>query len=329
MKTPLEPGIARLAPDLVQIRLPLPFRLRLINLYLFRGADGWSMIDAGIDTPECRDSFAAALDELGIEPRDIARVFVTHMHPDHIGMSGRRAADGALAYIMEDEERRARYVWSDDPLDDWAAYLRRLGAAADLAHGVVEAAQGLRRFVTLPERFAHVRDGDSVRLGDRACRVVWTPGHSDHHYVLVDDEHRTLFCADQLLPEITPNIGLYPECRPDPLADFFDSFETLGALDGYTVFPAHGPVYEGVGPRIAQLRAHHEQRLAGVRALAAAAGAEGITAMDVVERFWGQRLTPHEVRFALVEVAAHAAFLERRGELRALDRDGVLRYSKC
>jgi glyoxylase-like metal-dependent hydrolase (beta-lactamase superfamily II) len=319
-------SVAQIAPDVWRITLPLPFRLRAVHLYLVRGADGYTLIDAGLDTQAARDVFDEALRMLGVPREAIVRLYVTHMHPDHIGMAGRHAAAGARASIMRDEERRARYVWGSAPLDEWINFLLRHGMAREVADAVTQAAADLRRCVTLPERFDYVADGDMVAIGDRMCRTVWTPGHSDHHYVLVDDAARVIFAGDHLLPTITPNIGLYPECRPDPLGDYLASLDRFANEGTYSVLPAHGEIYGDLPARVRALRAHHDERLAGVLAFVRDGAPDGVTAFDVVGHFWGDRLSPHEVRFALVEVAAHLEYLRLRGELERTESNGIDRY---
>ena len=314
------------AADVWRINLPLPFRLRSINLYLVRGDDGHALVDAGIDTPESRDAFDAALDSIGVQPQTIRHVFVTHMHPDHIGMSARRAAHGATVHLMQAEERRARYVWSSRPLDKWAAFLQLHGLDGDAASGVTEAATKLRGSVRLADRFSYVEDGDRVRLGNRQVRVVWTPGHSDYHYVLVDDDAKTVFAGDHLLPSITPNIGLYPECRPNPLADYLHSFERFAGARDFTVYPAHGEPYAAIGERIHELRLHHRERLQGVWDCVGNLERRASSAAAIVAHFWGDRLNAHEKRFALVEIAAHLEYLRLAGDLAVEQRDGMLRY---
>lgn len=319
--------VEQVAPDVWRIDLPLPFRLRSINVYLVRGRDGWTLVDTGIDTPESRAAFDEALASLGVSASAIRDVYVTHMHPDHIGLSGMHGHNGATIHLMREEERRARYVWSAQPLDGWIDFFRSHGLGGDIAASVTEAAAKLRRAVSLPERFSPLDDRDFVRLGERPVRVVWTPGHSDYHYVLVDDDTRAIFAGDHLLPTITPNIGLYPECRPNPLGDYLDSFARFDRLGDYTVYPAHGIPYAALPDRIHQLVLHHRERLQGVwdRVVATA---EGTCSADIVAHFWGDRLNAHETRFALVEIAAHLEYLRLAGDLSTTLEDGVIRYRR-
>ena len=319
------PDIEQLAPDAWRIDLPLPFRLRSINVYLVRGKDGCALVDTGIDTPDSRTAFFAALESIGVDAGEIRDVYVTHMHPDHVGLSGMHGASGATIHIMREEEPRARYVWSRQPLERWIGFFTSHGLDEAAASSVTEAAAKLRKAVTLPDRFAPLEDRDFVRLGDRAVRVVWTPGHSDFHYVLVDDDARVIFAGDHLLPTITPNIGLYPECRPNPLDDYLKSFARFERLGDYAVYPAHGNPYAALPDRIHELVLHHRERLQGVWDCAVARP-EGMTSADVVAHFWGDRLNAHETRFALVEVAAHLEYLRLNGGLSSSVDDGVVRY---
>lgn len=319
-------SIERLAPDLWRINLPLPFRLRSINVYLVSGDEGYALIDTGIDTPESREAFDDAIARIGVRPDEISNVFVTHMHPDHIGMSARRAAGGSAIHLMREEERRARYVWSSTPLDSWVSFLRLHGLTGDAAVGATDAAARLRAWVALPNSFAYVSDGAAVKLGNRTVRILWTPGHSDFHYVLVDDGAKAIFAGDHLLPTITPNIGLYPECRPNPLDEYLRSFERFEPMGDYVVHPAHGESYQALPERIRQLRLHHHERLQGVWDYASAADVRGASSADIVSHFWGERLNAHETRFALVEVAAHLEFLRFAGDVAAQTVDEVRRY---
>ena len=75
------------APGVRWIRMPLPYALNHINLWTIDDGEGWAIVDTGVRNEETvgvwRELFANAPDQ-----RPLTRVFVTHMHPDHVGMAG-------------------------------------------------------------------------------------------------------------------------------------------------------------------------------------------------------------------------------------------------
>ena len=86
-----------------------------------------------------------------------------------------------------------------------------------------------------------------------------------------------------LLPRITTNVAVWPaEPDGDPLARFLRSLDAFEALPPDTlVLPSHGLPFRGIALRVAQLRAHHDARLAELEAFVAAAPAP-LTAADVL-----------------------------------------------
>ena len=85
------PGTAlEVAPGVHWLRMPLPFALDHINLWLLRdeqeGIAGWTIVDCGISNAATRALWEQIFaDELQGLP--VLRVVVTHMHPDHIGLA--------------------------------------------------------------------------------------------------------------------------------------------------------------------------------------------------------------------------------------------------
>ena len=78
------------APGVRWLRMPLPFALDHINLWLLRdlqdGIDGWTIVDCGVAS----DATRAAWEQIfanELEGLPVLRVIVTHMHPDHIGLA--------------------------------------------------------------------------------------------------------------------------------------------------------------------------------------------------------------------------------------------------
>lgn len=61
------------------ITVPLAYT----NTYLIEGQDGWVMVDAGRQS--MTPFFLRRLSRLGIHPRDIRLLIITHAHFDHVG----------------------------------------------------------------------------------------------------------------------------------------------------------------------------------------------------------------------------------------------------
>ncbi|KAM9985692.1 hypothetical protein ACTFIZ_012353 [Dictyostelium cf. discoideum] len=78
------------AKNIYWLRMPLPFALDHINLWLLRDQidekNGWTIIDCGIDNQATKALWQQLIDN-ELEGLPILRVIVTHAHPDHIGLA--------------------------------------------------------------------------------------------------------------------------------------------------------------------------------------------------------------------------------------------------
>src|SRR4051812_34892789 len=72
------------APGVRWLRMPLPFQLDHINLWLLEDEGGWTIVDTGIGNTQTRDLWQNIFDSLSGNFL-VKRVVVTHYHPDHAG----------------------------------------------------------------------------------------------------------------------------------------------------------------------------------------------------------------------------------------------------
>jgi glyoxylase-like metal-dependent hydrolase (beta-lactamase superfamily II) len=269
-------------------------------------------------TKEAEAALRSALAEAGVAMDDVHRVFVTHLHPDHIGMAGTLQNAGAEIVMHGPERENAARMWSGDHsmIDETYAWFERHGMPAAVDEGMRESWLEIGRSVDEVEDITPAVDGEQLDLGGRRARLKWTPGHTDYHAVLVDEPERILFSGDHVLPRITSNVGLYPYSRDDPLGDFLDALRSVRTLPVTRVLPAHGDPFDDLPGRVDQILAHHEDRL---RATVDAIGDGERNAYLVCRTLFPVLRTPHEERFALAETLAHLRYLERRGKLHETD----------
>ena len=202
-----------LAGGIMRVTLPLPTRPGHVHAYLLPGEDGWTLVDTGLGLPDARDRWAAELDGL---PGRVARIFVTHFHPDHVGaardvaeLTGAPVAQGRLDY------EQCVLVWGGD---DWAGVLvdwfRRHGVPDEVTSELIEQGAVYRPFIRFQPDPELLEPGDLVD----GWETVAAPGHADGQLMLHRDG--TLVAADHLLDRISPTVGLWPRSRPDPLGDY-------------------------------------------------------------------------------------------------------------
>ena len=323
------------------LRMPLPFALNHINLWLLRDGDdegdGWTIVDCGIANAATREAweqvFAGELQGLPVR-----RVLVTHMHPDHIGLAH------WLCERWSTPERECR-LWIS--ATDWNA--ARVASQATTGFGGDAAARffGLHGMTdeddlakvrersnyyasmvpAVPRRYRRLMDGMTLCIGGRDWRCIAGYGHAPEHIALYCAELDLLISGDMVLPRISTNVSVIDlEPEADPLPLYLRSIAALRALPPDTlVLPSHGKPFTGLHERIAQLEAHHDERLAEVVAACAEAPH---SAAEILPVMFKRALDLHQTTFAMGEALAHLHMLQGQRRLRAaVGDDGILRFS--
>jgi glyoxylase-like metal-dependent hydrolase (beta-lactamase superfamily II) len=316
-----EGGVAEVMPGLWRITMPMPFALRWANAYLLQGAGEWCLVDAGLATPEAEAVMLAGLAAAGSKPTALSQIVLTHAHPDHIGLAGKfQQASGAPVLMFEAEGQRMLSVWSGNDVQATEAvstYYGRHGMPAEESSLERAAIAATRRLVTMPQEIIPLADGQEVRLAGVSYQVIWTPGHADGHICLWRERDGVFLVGDHILPRISPNIGLYPNSRPNPLRDYLESLEKVRELPVRLALPGHGLPFSGLAARVDELSAHHRERLEEtLHSVAEMQGRSGVSAYAVAGRLFADRFNSMQNRrFALGETLAHLEYLRFLGRL--------------
>jgi glyoxylase-like metal-dependent hydrolase (beta-lactamase superfamily II) len=298
-----------------RLTCPLPTRPGHVHSYLLPGADGWTLVDTGIGLPDAEERWAGLL--AGTE---VARIFITHFHPDHVGAAADVAAvTGAPVYQGTLDYSQCELVWGNDRwprrIADW--FLTHGVPRAD-AEELIESGNVYRPFIRYQPDPVLVEEGARID----GWQLVSAPGHADGQLCL--ESAGVLVSADHLLGRISPTVGLWPESRPDPLGDFIGSLERTIALAPRLALPGHGdPIEDPVG-RAYELIEHHRERL-GVAETALTDRPR--TGYEVSFDLFGDELKPASRRFAVAETLSHLErlVLEERAERR--DDGGTVAYT--
>jgi glyoxylase-like metal-dependent hydrolase (beta-lactamase superfamily II) len=323
----------RVAPGVKWLRMPLPFALNHINLWLLDDGDGWAIVDSGLGSEKTRAIWERIF-ATELEGRGITRVLVTHFHPDHMGNAGWLCRKFEVPLLVtETEWLWARSLSLDTYDESFSAeqtpFYHRTGL--DAAAIEIFAGRGNRyKFGVspVPRSFLRLLDGQELAIGGRSWRVIVGRGHAPEHACLYSAELGVLISGDQVLPKISPNVGVWPtEPEADPLALYLASLEKIrAAVPGdVLVLPSHNLPFRGLDTRIDQLAAHHEERLATLEA----ACARPHSAAELVPVLFKRELDAHQLGFAIGETLAHLQRLRTAGRIRReTSPDGVWIYER-
>jgi len=316
---PAEATATEVAPGVLWLRLPLPMVLDHVNVYALDEGASWTVVDTGI----CTRRGVALWEGILAGPlagKPVSRVIATHHHPDHIGMAGwLMARFGAELWASRTSWLMARMLILDveeRPTPQALAFWRSGGMDADTLAARAEA----RPFnfadtcAPLPVGYRRLQEGEVIRAGGRDWDVRMGGGHAAEHVTLWSRDDALVLAGDQILPGISPNIGVYPtEPEADPLSDWLAACDRLGrhARDDHLVLPGHKLPFTGLPLRMSQLAQNHHAALERLRDFLT----EPHTATDCFPLLFRRTVEAGTYGLALVEAVAHLNHLHHRGEV--------------
>lgn len=319
------------APGVRWLRMPLPFALRWINLWLLEDGDGWTAVDTGLGSTESQAVWQGVIDS-GLDGKPITRVIVTHMHPDHVGCAGFLTARFECKLWMS----RAEYTYcrmlaadtGKTAPEEGVRFYTEAGWDAAAIEGYRKSFGRFGRWITpLPQGYRRLRDGDDVEIGGRTWRVIVGSGHSPEHACLFQPDLNVFISGDQLLPRISSNVSVFPtEPEADPLSDWLASCRKLRAAlpADVLVLPAHNEPFTGAHARLSDLIDGHER---GLDRLMQRLRERPRYATETFGALFARPIGPDLLSMATGEAIAHLNCLVARGRaIREVGSDGVALY---
>ncbi|GLQ06535.1 MBL fold metallo-hydrolase [Sneathiella chinensis] len=316
------------------VRMPIPFKgLDFINLYLIEDDQGWTMVDSGFRSQKIKDLWEEVFAN-HLKGKPVNRLICTHFHPDHMGLAGWVCERWNIPLHMTFGEwtfgRMLYLECAPEVPDQVIDFYTRIGFTETMLDRV--RAQGFGNFQKavheLPVGFGRLEHDDILTIGGSDWQVRVGRGHSPEHACLYNEEKNILISGDQVLPRITPHIGVYPaEPQGNPLRKFLDSIDIFETLpEDVLVLPAHNDVFVGLHNQLSYYRDHHQERLARLKA----ACSSPKSALDLLPVLFDRELSEKDMSLGIAEGLAHCHYLVGTGELeRTVGDDGVWRFLCC
>jgi glyoxylase-like metal-dependent hydrolase (beta-lactamase superfamily II) len=325
------PGTAmEVAPGVHWLRMPLPFQLNHINLWMVEEGDGWTIIDTGIGNAATRELWEKLLGRLNGKP--VKRVVLTHYHPDHAG----NAAWLCERFGVELWTTQGEYLTAHAVRGSGAGYTSDAVLGVFQKNGLDEARRAAmsgrnNRYAELVPDFPHsyrrLIEADRLKMGGREWRVMVGYGHAPEHMSLYCKELNVVIAGDMLLSTISTNVSVWSvDPEGDPLRLFLESIARYRELPAdVLVLPSHGKPFRGAHARVAELEAHHDARF---QELLSAIKQRSSSAADLLSVLFRRPLDAHQTFFAMGEAIAHLHYLYYAGRAsRAAGKDGIMRYA--
>jgi len=303
-------------PHLYRIIIPLPNSpLKDLNSYVIKADDRNLIIDTGFNRNVCFEAMQEGLRDLDI---DLTKTdfMLTHMHSDHTGLVSRLFTDTSKVYIS----RIDSLVFNENI--DWSAMLDYAMHNGFELEELIKAAESHPGFKYRPKKipeFTLLDDGNNIQIGDYRLQCLLTPGHTQGHICLYEEEKQLLFSGDHILYDITPHIESW-SYEINSLKHYMESLDRVRNLPVKLVLPGHRNFFTDLAGRIDELKKHHEIRanevleVLGKNTMSAYDIAGGMT-WDIDCETWEQ-FPITQKWFAVGEAIAHLLYLESKGQIK-------------
>lgn len=306
------------------LRMPLPFALDHINLWLFRDNGKWVIVDSGIGTDFSKNIWREVF--TGAMCGDPAsHVVVTHLHPDHVGCAGWLTEYFDVDLWMTREEYMLCRILVGDTgraaPEEGIDFYKAAGFGEEAIANYRRMFGMFGRYVSpLPEAYRRLRDGMTGPVGDRDWEVVVGRGHSPEHACFYSEEFDLFVSGDQVLPSISANVSVYPtEPEANPLRDWIESLRAMKSRipEDVLVLPAHGKPFRGAHIRIDELVDEHLTKLDSLLEHCR----EPRRTVDSFPALYRAKIRNDNLMFATGEAVAHLNYLLDE-ELISVEQDG-------
>jgi glyoxylase-like metal-dependent hydrolase (beta-lactamase superfamily II) len=159
---------------------------------------------------------------------------------------------------------------------------------------------------------------------------VATPGHTQGHICLYEEDKKILFSGDHILFDITPHIESWAY-DTNSLADYMASLDKVYHLPVNLVLPGHRNFLGDLKSRIDELKIHHRERADEVLKVM---GRETLNAYEIAARMtWDidcetwEDFPIAQKWFATGEAIAHLRYLEGEGRISRNAKQKIISFS--
>ncbi|MGQ9542587.1 MAG: MBL fold metallo-hydrolase [Candidatus Bathyarchaeia archaeon] len=166
-----------------------------IGVMVYRDSGGSVIFDSGM--PNSSNKILESIKMLGVKPRSVKYILLTHRHIDHAG--------------------GASFLLDEFPNASVGTHPFSIGALKDPSK-IYEGGRELFGDYATPmkpvqtSRMIVLRDGEEIQVGGETIRAIYTPGHTSDHIAYYMCESKVLYCGDIVGSLNTMKMSVHPTC---------------------------------------------------------------------------------------------------------------------
>jgi glyoxylase-like metal-dependent hydrolase (beta-lactamase superfamily II) len=173
-----------------------------------------ALIDAG--SPNSASTILKGIKRLGVDPKEVSYIVITHVHLDHAGGAGTLSKEMPYAEVLV-HPRGAKHLV--DPTKLTSSAMQVLSREEMERYGSM---------IPVSQEKVRVLDDNAVieLNSQQRLRVIYTPGHAHHHLSLWDERNKGLFAGDAI-GEYIPGAEFLFVDTPAPSFDLASALESI------------------------------------------------------------------------------------------------------
>lgn len=312
--------------DILPIKVDVASNLKTINFYLLKTEHSLTLIDAGVAREAFYEELVDTLNSNGFSITDITEIILTHHHGDHVGLVNRMTKEHQVP-VYAHEESIHRLKRDPDFLQMRAEFYERLYDEMGCGDAGKKRVNFLKEAIVKNKHQAIQSDITPIKDFHAGLKTIYTPGHSQDHIVLFNEETGDLFAGDLLIEHISTNALVEPDEngeRIHTLIQHKQSLEKIKELNISCTYPGHGNLIHDTDQLL-------NRRIKGIENKAKKfknmiAEEKRLTAAEVAQIYYKD---VYDTQFSLVmsEIIGHLDYLEAKQEVAKEMVDGVWYYT--
>lgn len=309
------PLLEEVADDVYKLSVHFPFGMRQVNSYLFKGDNGYTVVDTGSYAKESIAIWEQVL-AAGVK---VEKLIFTHTHPDHIGLGGwfQKKYDTPvhMSNLSYKEVQRLR----NSNTGKWMCNFFK-------QHGGPEISEELLLLESKAYEFEPdviFETNDVIKLGNDNYEVITTPGHAPDHICFYNPEREIMVAGDHVLDEISPIIAVWSADVLNPLQDYFDSLDLISRYEVKLTLPGHGGLIMDLPARAQEIKSGHTRRM---EQIFDSIKDEAKPAGQIYQDIYG-RLSINKFFSPLMTTISRLVYLESVGKVQSELENGKYYYS--